>query len=113
MNRPQNHRSRHQHYSHTENLSPLYLRLEGFVENPPQAKKESANHKITIANPSHQQEDTWQDTVVTLSVMIVLLVGSSVALGVGASKLTEGLQNLTTYTQQQVNRSTSPTSWRF
>ncbi|MGD1863137.1 MAG: hypothetical protein ACFB0D_01145 [Phormidesmis sp.] len=109
MNTPQNLHQLHQRYPGTEHLSETYLQLEGFVETD---KADFTLNPVT-EDASQFQASTWQDMAITLSGILIVLVVSSAALGIGASKLTEGLQHLAKYAQQQQVDRLSPTSWRF
>lgn len=117
MNTPQNPHQLHQRYLNTAHLntahlSKTYLQLEGFIGMQTEAGMEEIPRKVTIENSSQLSEDTWKDMLITLGVMLVLLVGSSVVLGMGASKLAEGLQLLTKHVNhQQVEHLRAPSSW--
>jgi len=58
--------------------------------------------------PKESSQDTWQDMVITLNVMLIVLVTSSVGLGMSAIKLAEGLQHLTEHSTLHMLEATHP-----
>jgi len=105
----------HQRYPGSADLSETYLQLEGFLDSKVETThRASCTRQQPMAKASQPSEDTWADTLITLIVLFTLLIGSSIALGVGASRLIGGLRQLSQQVVQPPTQANiSPTDWRF
>lgn len=118
MNTPQNQPALPRLGPDTAHLSETYLQLEGFTNAPLTTHTEAADlaHIVTdaVASTDSLSDHPWQEAFVTFGVIFTVLVTSSMVLGFGASKITEGLQQASHHVNRQaLGEVGTPTGWRF
>ena len=92
----------------TTGLSEVYLKLEGFVDSCPDKNTEALIPAYRVESATPFPESCWQEALVTVRVILSFLVTSSVALGFGVSRLSQGLQQLGDYVCHQSADSVAP-----
>lgn len=98
----------------TTGLSEAYLKLEGFLESAPSKESAASTSKALMAPATQLPESDWKEACITFGVLFTYLVVSSVALGFGISKLSQGLQQLSDYAyQQSIDPISTPTRWHW
>ncbi|MEL7068627.1 MAG: hypothetical protein AAGN15_08265 [Cyanobacteria bacterium J06581_3] len=97
---------------HATGLSEVYLKLEGFVESAPSKEATDFTPACFVDPKTQLPENTWKDAFITFSVIFGCLITSSVALGFGASRVSQGLQQLSEHIHQQATDPIlTPTRW--
>lgn len=95
---------------HTAGLSEAYLKLEGFLGCASSEDSAAPTPQYLMAPTAQLPESDWKEAFITFGVFFTYLVVSSVALGFGMSKLSQGLQQLSNYAyQQSIDPASTPT----